>query len=121
MTYLDLALVFLAVPAALSLTVAFVVRPSRAWWTTTAVTLGALMVLTAVFDSLMVAVDLFRYDESQLRGVFVGKAPLEDFAWPLASALTLPALWELLRRRVGPDTRTPADGYSAEPTREDAP
>jgi hypothetical protein len=33
-----------------------------------------------------------------LTGVRVWLTPVEDFAWPLAAVLVLPALWELLGR-----------------------
>jgi lycopene cyclase domain-containing protein len=66
---------------------------------------GVLLVLTAVFDSLMIAADLFRFDESRLLGWHVGLAPVEDLAWPLAAALALPALWELLGPRPAREGR----------------
>jgi lycopene cyclase domain-containing protein len=99
MTYPAVALLFLAGAAAVAAAAAVVRRPGRRWWLCTAAVTGVLLVLTAVFDSLMIAADLFRFDESRLLGVHVLLAPLEDFAWPLASALALPALWELLGRR----------------------
>lgn len=96
MTYLSLGAIFL-LPA---LVVAIVVwrrrRPSRTWWLATAVSALVLVVLTAIFDSVMIAVDLFRFDEAALVGVRLGLAPLEDLAWPLAAALLLPSLWHLL-------------------------
>ena len=52
--------------------------------------------LTAAFDSLMIAADLFRYDAGSLTGLRVLLAPVEDFAWPVVAVLLLPALWELL-------------------------
>ena len=71
-------------------------RPGRRWWLTTAVTIVVLLVLTAVFDTLMIAADLFRFADDDLLGIRVGLAPLEDLAWPLAAGLLLPALWLLL-------------------------
>src|SRR5699024_8696114 len=99
MSYPQLALLFLAGAAAVAVVAAVVRRPGRDWWLCTAAVAGVLLVLTAVFDSLMIAADLFRFDEEQLLGLHVGLAPLEDFAWPLASALSLPALWTLLAPR----------------------
>jgi lycopene cyclase domain-containing protein len=99
MSYAALALLFLAVAGVVAAAAALLVRPGRPWWAATAGVAAALLVLTAVFDSLMIAADLFRFDERRLLGVHVLLAPLEDFAWPLASALGLPALWELLGRR----------------------
>jgi lycopene cyclase domain-containing protein len=96
MTYAGLAAVFL-VPAALTaLAAARLARPPRAWWWSTLTVALALMALTAVFDSVMIATDLFRYDTDALLGLRVALVPVEDFAWPLVAALALPALWELL-------------------------
>jgi lycopene cyclase domain-containing protein len=96
MTYLGLALVFLAAAAAVAVAAAAVRRPGGAWWAATAAVAAALLALTAVFDSLMILADLFRYDASALAGAHVWLAPVEDLAWPLAAVLLLPALWELL-------------------------
>ena len=96
MTYAGLALVFLAVAALTVLVTSRVVGLSRRWWAATAVVVLALLVLTAVFDSLMIAADLFRYDTDALLGPRVLRVPVEDFAWPLVAVLGLPALWELL-------------------------
>jgi lycopene cyclase domain-containing protein len=96
MTYAGLALVFVVAAA---LTVAVVARVAglpRGWWTATALAAAALLALTAAFDSLMIAADLFRYDTGSLTGLRVLLAPVEDFAWPVVAVLVLPALWELL-------------------------
>lgn len=107
MTYALLALVFLVPPLVVTATFVRVVRPSANWWLATLVVVAVLLVLTALFDSVMVAADLFRYDEDALSGVRVLLTPVEDLAWPLASALALPALWGLLGRR-GDESRRPS-------------
>ena len=99
MTYTTLAVPFVGcaiVVLALAVTVR---RPGRAWWLATGVTLVALLVLTVVFDNLMIAADLFRYDGAHTSGVTVGRAPVEDLAWPVAAAVGLPALALLLPGR----------------------
>jgi lycopene cyclase domain-containing protein len=63
---------------------------------------AVLMALTAAFDSVMIALGLFGYRPDALSGVFVGLAPIEDFAYPLAAAVVLPALW----RRLNPAPST---------------
>ena len=73
----------------------------RNWWAVTAGTIVVLWVMTAVFDSLMIAADLFRFEESELLGVRIGLAPIEDLAWPLAAGLLLPSLWLLLTPESG--------------------
>ena len=97
MTYLGLA-ALVVLPAGLVAVAAGRNRGMR-WWTTTALTLAVLIVLTVIFDSLMIYLDLFRYDAAHLTGANVLLAPVEDLAWPLVAALLLPALWELLGRR----------------------
>lgn len=52
-----------------------------------------MVVLTAIFDNLMIAAGLFDYGEKTLLGVRIGRAPLEDFLYPLSSILLMPALW----------------------------
>ena len=61
-----------------------------------ALTACVLFVLTAVFDNVMIAVNLFTYPNEHLSGIRVGLAPLEDFAYPLCAAFGLPALSALL-------------------------
>ncbi|MCM3662258.1 lycopene cyclase domain-containing protein [Georgenia satyanarayanai] len=105
MSYLLLAGLFLVPVLAAAVGATRVRRLGRRWWAATAITLVALLVLTVVFDSLMIAADLFRYDDSELTGVRLLLAPVEDLAWPLASVLLLPALWELLRPRRDAEER----------------
>src|SRR5699024_367998 len=45
-----------------------------------------------------------------ISGVRIGKAPVEDFAYPLAGAMLLPALWQLLQKPVQRKEVTAADG-----------
>ena len=69
------------------------------------VTLGILLVFTAVFDNVMIGVGLVGYDPALISGVKIGIAPLEDFAYAVAAAILLPSLWVLLpARRHGPLT-----------------
>jgi lycopene cyclase domain-containing protein len=95
-TYAGLAVVFLVAAVTVSVAVARVARLPRRWWSATALAALVLVALTAVFDGLMIAADLFRYDTSSLSGLRVLRVPVEDFAWPLVAVLLLPALWELL-------------------------
>ncbi|HKU35285.1 MAG TPA: prenyltransferase [Paenarthrobacter sp.] len=73
--------------------------PTSTHWRAVGLTFAALAVLTAVFDSVMIGMDLFHYDDAHLLGAKIGLAPIEDFAYPLAAALLLPGLWLWLTRR----------------------
>ena len=66
-------------------------------------TVIVLMVLTVVFDSLMIAAGLFSYSEEQISGVRLWLAPVEDLAYPLAAVLLGVALWNVSRRGDRPD------------------
>lgn len=59
----------------------------------------ALCVLTAVFDNLMIAADLFTYPEDLISGIRLGLAPIEDFSYPIAAAFLVPAIRTLLTAR----------------------
>ena len=95
MSYAIFSLLFLAVAAVVALGTALRLRPGTRWWLAVAAAAVALVVLTIVFDSLMVSVDLFRYDATRALGVDAWLAPVEDLTWPVASALLLPSLWAL--------------------------
>jgi len=96
LSYAALAGLFLIPPAAVLALAVVLRRPGRRWWLTTALSLLVLLVLTAVFDTAMIAADLFRFADEDLLGIRIGLAPLEDLAWPLAAILLLPSLWLLL-------------------------
>lgn len=97
MTYLLLSVGFLAVAALLDLWLQR--RGGRVSLPAVGIAAAALVVLTAVFDNLMIAADLFSYEEGLISGLKVGLAPIEDFAYPLATVVALPALWVVLTRR----------------------
>ncbi|MBM6620683.1 lycopene cyclase domain-containing protein [Micrococcaceae bacterium RIT802] len=71
-------------------------RLRRRTWGALGVTAGGLMLLTAIFDNIMIGAGLFTYSTETLAGPLVGLAPLGDFAYPLGAAILLPAAWLLL-------------------------
>lgn len=97
MTYLLLNTVFLAVVLVVLLLALRrrLLRPAAVLGT-----LAVLLVMTAIFDNVMIGVGLLvAYDDSLISGIRVGVAPIEDFAYAIAAALALPALWVLLPAR----------------------
>ncbi len=108
MTYLALDVIFLAVAGAVGLAAVFVHRRRRGARAARLVpaigiTMAVTLVLTAVFDNLMIAAGLFSYADDRLLGAYVGLVPVEDFAYPVAAALLLPSLWILIGRRSASD------------------
>jgi lycopene cyclase domain-containing protein len=57
---------------------------------------AVLVVLTAVFDNLMIAADLFSYPPELISGARIGLAPIEDFAYAVCAAFLVPAVFTLL-------------------------
>ncbi|MFU8948034.1 lycopene cyclase domain-containing protein [Mycetocola zhadangensis] len=108
MTYWLLNLIFL-VPA-LSIGLLAAARttrrtPNRRPFLRMAVTLIAVLLMTAVFDNVMIAIGLFGYNPDLISGAFLGLAPLEDFAYAIAAAVLLPGLWLLLPTKISTETR----------------
>lgn len=65
---------------------------------------AVLVVLTAVFDNLMIAAGLFSYPSELISGARIGLAPVEDFAYAVCAAFLVPAVFALLpRTRISPD------------------
>jgi lycopene cyclase domain-containing protein len=60
---------------------------------------AVLLVMTAVFDNVMIGVGLVGYDETRISGAKIGVAPLEDFAYAVAALVLLPSVWTLLGGR----------------------
>ncbi|UFU06875.1 lycopene cyclase domain-containing protein [Ruania halotolerans] len=104
MTYLSLAVVVLLAAGLFAL----VVHRRRGPWARVAVLALVLVALTAVFDNVMIAADLFGYAAEHTAGVWIGLAPIEDFAWPLVAALLVPALWVVTGRVAGARSRREA-------------
>ncbi|MCI1019574.1 lycopene cyclase domain-containing protein [Microbacterium sp. C5A9] len=106
MTYIELSAWFLGAAVVVAIAASLLAGRRRASLAGIGITVAVLFLLTAVFDTLMIATGLFHYSSGHLLGIHIGLAPLEDFAYPIAGAILLPALWAALRARrrsrVGP-------------------
>lgn len=67
------------------------VKPTKAWW----ITLGILLVLTAIFDSFIIGAGIVGYDADKILGLYIGLAPVEDFFYAILAVVIVPALWKL--------------------------
>jgi len=107
-SYLLLDLVFLGAATIVAVAAALRHPPSRLQVGARALALLAVLLLTAIFDNVMIGVGLVAYDPAHTSGLRLGLAPVEDFAYPIAAVLLLPALWTVL-----PGRRDPVDaGHS---------
>jgi len=97
MTYWALNAFFLAAVAIVALIALFTRRRPR--WLAVLVGGGILLIFTAVFDNVMIGIGLVGYARQLISGVFIGIAPIEDFAYAVAAAVLLPSIWALLPAR----------------------
>ncbi len=97
MTYLLLGVPFLAVAAGVWVVARRAAPVPRA--AVVALAFAGVALLTAVFDNAIIAAGVVGYAEHRTLGLRLGLAPLEDWLYPAAGVMLLPALWELLGRR----------------------
>lgn len=111
MTYLLLSLPFLGVGLVVFLLGGVVARRggvARAYVTSWAAATVLLLVLTAVFDNIMIAAGFFDYREDGISGIRLGLMPIEDFFYPVAGALLLAGAWQLIGGERDASERTNA-------------
>jgi lycopene cyclase domain-containing protein len=107
-------LVLALVVATIAVVLTTVTRPGfRRRMASSAVAAVVLVVLTAVFDNVMIAAGLFRYPDDLTSGVRIGLAPLEDFSYAVCAAFLVPAVFALLRRPSREDPAAGAAGGSS--------
>jgi lycopene cyclase domain-containing protein len=92
-TYLVLNLVFVALVVIVLRIRTIVYR--RAWL----FALTALLLLTVVFDNLIIGFDIVDYNPDKLLGLYIGNIPVEDFFYTVLAALLIPALWHTLESK----------------------
>lgn len=95
MTYVALNAAFIALSVVVLAIAVLMRRLTRESAPAIIGTVVVVFIMTAMFDNLMIAVGLFEYSSAHTSGLSIGLAPLEDFGYPLAGALLLPALWAL--------------------------
>jgi lycopene cyclase domain-containing protein len=94
LSYLSIALP----PVVLAALVAFLFRKHlnlRALGWATALVL----LMTLVFDNLIILAGIVGYDENLISGIKLGIAPIEDFSYTLVGLVLIPLTWELLGKK----------------------
>jgi lycopene cyclase domain-containing protein len=92
-TYLFLNLVFLA--TLIMFLPKKITRPTKKWW----ITLGVIVLLTAVFDPIIIALGIVDYDPSKILGILWFGAPIEDFFYAIYAVILVPLVWNRLGER----------------------
>ncbi len=93
MTYGDMTLIFLVIAG-----IATWVIKSRFRCFTTPIVLLPMLILTAVFDNLIILAGIVDYDATKLMGIYVGVVPIEDFAYTVVAVLLVPAIWKAVNK-----------------------
>lgn len=82
---------------------AFVLLPlrrkvnTRAWWRMALI----VVVLTLVFDPVIVGLSIVAYDPAKLLGVSFFGAPIEDVCYAIYAAAVVPLVWYMIGSRRG--------------------
>lgn len=92
MNYLGLNAIFMTALALLAVPV-FKQLPWRAIGLATV----ALLLITAVFDNLIIGLGIVAYNEALISGIKIGLAPIEDFAYSLAAPLIISLSMEYIK------------------------
>ena len=98
-TYLALNLFFLLtlllfLPKKLS-------KPGKAFW----ITMVVVLALTAIFDPIIIALDIVGYDTTKLLGLYIFGAPIEDFFYAVYAVCLVPLVWNKLGERHAANAR----------------
>jgi lycopene cyclase domain-containing protein len=96
-SYWALNAFFLGAVAVVAIVAIATRRPPR--WLAVLASAAILLIVSAVFDNIMIGIGLVGYNRALISGVFIGIAPVEDFAYAVAAAVLLPSLWALLARK----------------------
>ncbi len=89
MTYGDMNLIFLLIAG-----IATWIIKSRFQCFSTPIVLLPMLILTAVFDNLIILAGIVDYDATKLMGIYVGVVPIEDFAYTVVAVMLVPAIWK---------------------------
>ncbi len=92
-TYIVLNSIFVA-----AVVVGLLLLRTLVWNKIAASVLGVLLVLTAIFDSLIIAFGIVDYDETRLLGISIWRAPIEDFFYTVLVVILVPSLWKYFGR-----------------------
>lgn len=93
MNYGELNLIFLLV----AFVTTWIIKSRYRCFTTPVVAIP-MLIATALFDNLIILAGIVDYDTSKLYGIYVGVAPIEDFAYTVVAVLLVPAIWKAMTK-----------------------
>ncbi len=93
MTYLALNLTFMFIAF---VTLNLVSRKSP--WRAIGLTMLWMLLVTLVFDNIIIGLEIVGYDKSKISGILLGLAPIEDFAYTVVAVLAVSIIWTKLTK-----------------------
>jgi len=93
MTYLALNVAFVLI--------AFVVlnlASRKSPWRSIGFTMFWMLLVTLVFDNIIIGLEIVGYDKSKISGILLGLAPIEDFAYTVVAVLAVGIIWTKLTK-----------------------
>ena len=68
-------------------------------WPLVIKTIITMLVVTLIFDNIIIGLGIVDYDISKLSGLYLGLAPIEDFAYTVVSVITVASIWHKVSGR----------------------
>lgn len=93
MTYLALNVTFMLIAFVM---LNLVSRKSP--WRAIGFTMLWMLLVTLVFDNVIIGLDIVGYDETKISGILLGLAPIEDFAYTVVAVLAVGIIWSKLTK-----------------------
>jgi len=93
MNYLALNLTFMFIAF---VTLNLVSRKSP--WRAIGFTMLWMLLVTLVFDNVIIGLEIVGYDKTKISGILLGLAPIEDFAYTVVAVLAVSIIWTKLTK-----------------------
>jgi lycopene cyclase domain-containing protein len=61
-------------------------------------TMAGMVLLTAIFDNLIIWAGIVAYDPEKISGIKIGIAPIEDFSYTVVAVILVPTIFNLLAK-----------------------
>lgn len=93
MTYLALNMTFMLIAF---VTLNLVSRKSP--WRAIGFTMLWMLLVTLVFDNIIIGLEIVGYDKTKISGILLGLAPIEDFAYTVVAVMAVSIIWTKLTK-----------------------
>jgi lycopene cyclase domain-containing protein len=67
-------------------------------WRAIGFTMLWMLLVTLVFDNVIIGLEIVGYDKAKISGILLGLAPIEDFAYTVVAVLAVSIIWTKLTK-----------------------